>query len=104
MWRRWLIGGVAALGVASGLLAEPGSVRTRDGRTFAGDVHEQGDQVVVQNKGIETILSRTQVLRISYAHDLGDEYRQRLARLGARDVPGRVELARWLFDNRRYDL
>lgn len=103
MQRSWMLGGVGGLLLASVLWGRPGTVKTRDGQVFVGDVTEHADQVTIQVKGIETSVPRDNLRSISYADSIEQEYRKRLARLTAYDVPGRIELAQWLFENHAYD-
>lgn len=104
MARNWMLGGLAAVALASAVWARPGIVKTNDGQTFDGDVSEQDDQVVVDRKGIHTTIPRERIRSLSYADSIDQEYRRRLNKLTRYDVPGRLELAHWLFDNKAYDL
>jgi hypothetical protein len=104
MQRSWMLGSVAGLLLASVLWARPGTVKTRDGQVFVGEVTEESDQVVVDNKGIHTTIARDNLRSITYSTSIDQEYQKRLAKLTQYDVPGRLELARWVFENQRYDL
>jgi hypothetical protein len=104
MLRSWMVGGLGGLLLASALWARPGIVKTRDGQTFRGDVSEQDDQIVIDHKGIHTIVPRENLRTLTYADSIDQESRRRLARLTRYDVPGRLELAQWLFENHAYDL
>jgi hypothetical protein len=104
MLRSWMLGGVGGLLLASVLWARPGTVRTKDGQTFVGDVSEQGDVIVVDQKGIHTSIIRNNLRAITYSDSIEQDYRKRLAKLTQYDVPGRLELAQWLFENKSYDL
>jgi hypothetical protein len=108
--RRWLIGGVVA-GCLTGMIgagfawAKPGVVKTHDGRTLEGDVTEKQDGIVVTLRGIPTTIARENVDSIQYLGNVEDQYKEKLAALpktpSARD---RLEIARWLFDNKSYEL
>jgi len=104
MQRSWMLGGVAGLLLASVLWAQPGTVKTRDGQVFVGEVTEESDQIIVDNKGIHTTIARDNLRSITYSTSIDQEYQKRLAKLTQYDVPGRLELARWVFENQRYDL
>jgi hypothetical protein len=104
MRRTWMLGGVGGMLLVSTLLARPGIVKTRDGQTVAGDVTEQGDQIVVDSRGIHTTIDRDNLRSITYSDTIEQETRKRLARLTPYDVAGRVELSQWLFENKAYDL
>ncbi|HSU67030.1 MAG TPA: hypothetical protein VLJ39_09175 [Tepidisphaeraceae bacterium] len=103
MQRSWVLGGVGGLLLASVLWARPGTVRTRDGQTITGDITEQREQVVVVNKGIQTTVARDEIRSVTYADSIEQEYRRRFTKLTAYDVPGRLELAQWLLENKAYD-
>lgn len=108
MGRGWLIGtamaSFAVLLAASVLLAKPGIVKTRDGQRFEGDVTENDDVVTVTVRGVAVNINRRNVTDIEYTASLDDQYKFRHERLSPSDVPGRVALARWAFENHRYDL
>jgi hypothetical protein len=99
-----MLGGVGGLLLASVLLARPGTVKTRNGQTFVGDVTEQGDLIVVDQKGIHMSIARDTLRSIVYSDSIEQEYRKRLSKLTQYDVPGRLELAQWLFERKSYDL
>ena len=104
MLRRWMLGGVGGMLLASVLWARPGVVKTRDGQTFQGDITEEQDQLVVSRKGIRTAVPRDTIQSVSYSDSIEETYRQKHRRLTQFDVAGRMELAHWLFDNKAYDL
>jgi hypothetical protein len=104
MLRKWMLGGLCGLLLASVCTAQPGIVKTRDGQTFEGEIFESGDQVVVEHKGIRVVIDRNDVRSISYATSVEQEYQHRLAKLGAYDVRGRIELSQWVFQNKAYAL
>lgn len=103
--RAWLIALTAAAGMtASVLLAEPGIVKTRDGATYQGEIRERGDNVIITIRGVETVIPRTNVASIEQIVSFEEEFRSRLAKLDAKDVAGRIALAREAFDRRQYEL
>ena len=104
MLRRWMLGGVGGMLLASMLWARPGVVKTRDGQSFQGDITEEQDQLVVDHKGIRTNVPRDSVQSVSYSDSIEEAYRQKHRKLNPYDVAGRIELAHWLFDNKAYDL
>ncbi|MCC6422908.1 MAG: tetratricopeptide repeat protein [Phycisphaerales bacterium] len=103
MLRRWMMG-VAVCVLGSALWADQGVVTLKDGHKMEGDVTEKEDMVIVTIRGIQTQLKRADVQSISYIESLDKEYQQRLEKLDPKDVQGRLQLARWAFDNHRYDL
>ena len=47
MLRRWLVGGLSVVLLASALLAKPGVVTNRQGETFTGDVTEDDKETEI---------------------------------------------------------
>jgi hypothetical protein len=86
------------------LLAEPGTVLTKDGTAYQGDIHEDEQNVTVVIRGVETVIPRADIESIKYQSDYANEFRKRLAALEATDIKGRIALSREAFDQRRYDL
>ncbi len=99
----WLTSVAVAL-VASVLLAEPSTVKTKDGQTYRGEVKERGDNLVINIHGVETVIPKSNVASVEAVGSYDAEYRARLAKLDPKDVAGRIALAREAFDHRRYDL
>lgn len=100
--RLWMVLAVAL--VASVAWGRQGVVQTRQGQTVEGEITEKPDSVVVNVRGIEMEIQRGEITSLTYPDSLDAQYRQRLEKLEAADVPGRLALARWAFENRRYDL
>jgi tetratricopeptide (TPR) repeat protein len=93
--------------LTSVLAAKPGVVKTTDGRRMDGDITEDRERgtVNVLSHGVVITLKREDVASIEYLGEFQEQYRQRLAAMGA--TPGskqHMEVARWLFDQREYDL
>ncbi len=99
-----LVGGIAL--VASALLARTGVVVTQDGNRFEGDVVENKDKGTVDitpaNEKTVTV-NRANVASITYADQIDQEVRLRLAKLDRGDIEGRLELARYAVDHRSYE-
>ena len=104
MLRSWVLGGLCGLLLASVLRADPGTVTTKDGQTFSGEITLKGDQVIIDRKGIKTTLARDDIRTIVYAASVEEEYRRRHERLARYDVPGRLELAQWLLEKKAYSM
>jgi hypothetical protein len=105
MARSRIVGFIAVGLFSSVLLAKPGVVTTKDGRTYEGDVQEKDNQSVVVNiHGGETRLDRESISKIEYHDNALDQFNDRLAKLDGKDVDGRIKLARWAFDQEQYDL
>ena len=87
------------------LLARQGSVRTRDGRTIEGDITEQGTEVQITTKAGSIKLKTDEVSAITYAANVREQYEQKLKAL-PKDAGSRAhyDLARWLYDQREYEL
>lgn len=99
--RRWVLACVLAM--TSPLWARPGTVSTRDGQKFEGEITEKADEVIVNIRGVDTVITRDNLAGIVYGEGFDTEFAQRLSRLAETDVAGRVALARWAFDQHRYD-
>jgi hypothetical protein len=85
------------------LLARPGVVKTHDGQTYEGEVDERDPAaVVIVVRGIQTRIDRSRVASITYSGDKQQELRGQLAKLGPKDVPGRVALARAAMADEQY--
>lgn len=93
----------AVLLAATVAMGTPGTVMTRDGQKFVGDVTERTDDVVVNVKGVETIILRGNIESITYSESFDKEFATRMAALAPDDVPGRIALARWAFDQQQYE-
>jgi hypothetical protein len=104
--KRFAIGGaaLAVLLTCSLLLARPGTLKTKSGQVYTGDITETDDAIVVTMNNIQTQIARSDVASISYTGSVDEQYNQKLAALAANDAPGRVKLAKFAFDNGRNDL
>ena len=97
--------GALVCGSASIVLAKPGIVKTRDGRTIEGDITEKNDGVIITISGIPTTIARDNVESVQYVGSIDEQYRKRLADLPKpATAKDHIDLARWLFDNKSYDL
>jgi hypothetical protein len=99
--------GCAALSLlllAAHLSAKPGVVKTRDGQTYEGDVKEDGATVTVTARKVPLTIQRADIDSIEYLGTIDEQYQQRMAKLTEKDVNGRLDVARWAFDEGRYDL
>jgi hypothetical protein len=100
-----LFGCAVILGLLAGSLhAKPGIVKTADGQTYEGDVVEEGTTVTVKSRKVPVVIQRADIQSIEYLGTLDEQFNQRIARLDAKDANGRVTVARWAFDQGRYDL
>lgn len=106
MMRQWWACVVILGCFAAWLFAAPGVVITQDGRRYQGEVTDDPDQetVSVSIRGIETIIDRRDIQSIEYPQNAEQQFRDRLAKLEPGDYQGRIDLARWAFDNKHYDL
>jgi len=104
MFRRLALGSTVVLALAAGVFAaRPGLVVTRDGNTFEGEVTERENDVVVNSRGIDTVLPRESVASIDYT-PYAERFDKQLAALGPQDIDGRLVLARQAFERREYEL
>lgn len=102
MWRHWMFSTALILVLASGLLARQGIVKTKTGTTLEGDVREKPEGISVTIRGIETVVPRDEVESVEYVEAFEKRFRDRLAGLNEKDAAGRIDAARWAFDNREY--
>ena len=77
---------------AASLAIADGQVTTTDGRTFEGDVTEQGDEVIVNRNGIVTRLARGDVATIEYGSP-EQRLRKRLDAIGENNPSDRLGVA-----------
>ena len=103
-WRKtWAA--VAFLATTGLLLAagRPGVVKTKDGTAYDGSIDERDTDVVVTVHGIDTVVKRDDIASITYG-DFAERWNADYAKLGAKDIDGRISAARRAFDQRQYDL
>ncbi len=102
----WPLAAVLSATLAASLaLAGSGLVKTRDGATFAGEISEANQMVIVKDKrGIETRIPRENVTSIELRQDPELEFNSRYKQLAEGDVEERVKLAQYAFEQRRPDL
>jgi hypothetical protein len=102
---RWYLPGVLTVVLlASALFAKQGTVTTRAGETFTGDVTSDDKNVFVNGPGGQLSFKKENIVRIDYVDTIDDQYDRRHAKLKDNDVKGRIDLANWANDNRRADL
>ena len=88
------------------VFARNGVVKTRDGRSIEGDITDKGpDGATISTKAGTITINRDDIVSIDYATNVKEEYRKRLAAL-PKDAGAKahLDLARWLFDNKEYEL
>ena len=97
---------LCGLCAATSVFAKPGVVKTKDGQTYSGEIDESNpDAITVKTStGIPTAVPRNRVASIEFAEDFEKKFRDRLSKLDAKDVPGRLKLAREAYENRQYVL
>jgi hypothetical protein len=98
--------GLLLLFITSNLLmARQGSVRTRDGRTIEGDITEKGTEVQITTKAGSITLKTDDISNITYAANVREQYEQKLKALPPdAGSKSHYDLARWLYDQKEYDL
>jgi hypothetical protein len=108
--RLWWIGAAGAVASvclsASVALARYGVVHTKDGRTLEGEVDETPDQVTVVIHGIRTNIGRDNLQgQVQYFDNIEARYQDKVSKLPKNaTAQDHLALARWLYDNRQYDL
>jgi len=107
----WL-GTAALFGIGIGVACAPltawarmGVVKTKDGRSLEGDITEKPDEIVIVIRGIQTKLDPSGVAAVEYFDNVEARYKDRLAKLPKNpSAKDHLDLARWLFDVKSYDL
>lgn len=105
--RLWWTAATATICLSTSLLlARQGVVKTRDGRTLEGDIVEKPEQVEVTLHGIRTAVSRDNLAAdVEYFDNIDARYKDKRSKLPAKpSVKDHLDLARWLFDVKAYDL
>jgi hypothetical protein len=104
MRRRWVVAAVGICVLAGVVFARPGVLITSDGRRIEGDITERNDQYVVNIRGVETTIPKTDVSSVTFPEDYAKDFHDRMSKLKPDDVSGRIELARDAFNRRQYGL
>ncbi|HEV8378755.1 MAG TPA: hypothetical protein VGP99_07885 [Tepidisphaeraceae bacterium] len=92
--------------LASPLLARPGTIRTKDGRSIEGDITDRGAEgATITTRAGQITIRADEIAEIQYGGNIKEAYEKRLAALpknaGARS---HIDLARWLYENKEYEL
>lgn len=103
--RSFLAGLILCL-LCSALLARPGTVRTKDGRSIDGDIADRGaDGATITTKAGQITIRADEIAEIQYGGSIKEAYEKRLAALPKDAGPrAHVDLARWLYENKEYEL
>src|SRR3954469_1400686 len=92
--------------LCTSLHARPGTVRTKDGRNIEGDITDRGaDGATITTKAGQITIRADEIAEIQYGGNSKEAYEKRLAAL-PKDAGARshVDLARWLYENKAYEL
>jgi hypothetical protein len=102
---RWLVGSLAVLALGFPLFAREGTVITKDGHSYPGDVTVKGDTVEIVSPGVNGPIGikMANVDKIQYVDDLSAEVKTGLAKLDKRDVKSRIALAKVAVEGKAYD-
>ncbi|MCG3128684.1 MAG: hypothetical protein CHACPFDD_03574 [Phycisphaerae bacterium] len=98
---------VAVLALALAALdarAEEADVILKSGRKYHGDVTQTETHVVITTPAGALRVEKSEVLSIVPRVTDDDEYRQRVAKLDARDLDGHFAVAEWARSRQRWDL
>lgn len=88
------------------LLARPGTIRTKDGRSIEGDITDRGAEgATISTRAGQITIRAEEIAEIQYGGSIKEAYEKRVAAL-PKDAGARAhfEIARWLYDNKEYDL
>jgi hypothetical protein len=102
--RRFILSLLCVGCVTSLALARYGSIRTKDGRMYEGDVREGQEQVQVVRGTIQVQVPRAEVSAITYTGDTQEVMEQRLSELKPEDMGARLKIGREAFRGGYYDL
>jgi len=91
---------VVGLLVAAG---RPGVLTTKSGARYDGAIDEREQNVLVNVRGIETVVQREDIATIVYG-DFEQRWTEAYAKLDPKEEKARVDAGRRAFDERRYDL
>ena len=94
---------IAAFATCMWAAGPTGVVTTVDGVKREGEVIESQTQVIIRTHGVETVLTRDEVLSIDYTA-YADRFETALRAIPIDDTEARVTLAREAFDRREYVL
>jgi len=92
--------------LCTSLLARPGTVRTKDGRSIDGDITDKGaDGATITTKAGQITIRADEIAEIQYGGSIKEAYEKRLAAL-PKDAGARshIDLASWLYENKEYEL
>lgn len=102
-WRLLLVALVATVITTSVLLARTAVVTMKNGTRVEGEVVEETPEaVVIEAHGVRTVIQRTDMESMETRESFDKEFADRRAKLAEGDVTGRLELARWCFDQHQY--
>src|SRR5271154_7134022 len=89
-------GVMAALVLATALLANQGVVHLTDGTEVSGDIDDSDpNTVTITIHGVRESLPRSSVDSIEYVGSIQEQFDARMAKLSENDAVGRLEVARW---------
>jgi tetratricopeptide (TPR) repeat protein len=106
MISRFALAGLLLCLLCTPLLARPGTIRTKDGRSIEGDIADKGaDGATITTRAGQITIRADEIAEIQYGGNIKEAYEKRLAAL-PKDAGARahVDLARWLYENKEYEL
>jgi len=106
MISRYFLAGLLLCLLCTPLLARPGTIRTKDGRSIEGDITDRGAEgATISTRAGQITIRAEEIAEIQYGGSIKEAYEKRVAAL-PKDAGARAhfEIARWLYDNKEYDL
>ena len=106
MISRYFLAGLLLCLLCTPLLARPGTIRTKDGRSIEGDITDRGAEgATISTRAGQITIRADEIAEIQYGGSIKEAYEKRVAAL-PKDAGARAhfEIARWLYDNKEYDL
>ncbi|MDB5173531.1 MAG: hypothetical protein JWN51_2304 [Phycisphaerales bacterium] len=103
---RWLVGSLAVLTLTSLVTARDGTVVTKDGQTYQGEVTEKGDSIEIVSPGVTGPIGikKANVQSVQYVDETSAAVKAALGKLEKRDVKSRIALAHQAIDGRAYEV
>ncbi|HEV8293568.1 MAG TPA: hypothetical protein VGP94_16655, partial [Tepidisphaeraceae bacterium] len=92
--------------LCTSLLARPGTILTKDGRSIDGDITDKGAEgATITTRAGQITIRADEIAEIQYGGSIKEAYEKRLAAL-PKDAGARahIDLARWLYENKEYEL
>jgi hypothetical protein len=96
---------ILCLLLVSTSFARQGVVTLVSDQRYIGDIDASDpEHVVVNSHGVQITIDRVDIRAVEYLDQMDQDFKDKMARLSAVDVPGRLDIAKWAMDLNRLDL